>query len=128
MAKLAGREEYPFYYGARHELLGIAYDLRNSMTEAEKALWQKLRKKQVKGYKFRRQHPIKDFVVDFFCYEAKLVVEVDGGVHDHSTQRERDKERTVILKMLGLRELRFKNEEVLNEIENVVSIISKNLP
>ena len=125
MVKLKGREEYPIYYGAKPELLGIAYDLRNSMTEAEKVLWKQLRNRQVKGFRFRRQHPVGEFVVDFFCYEAKLVIELDGEAHDNSFQKERDLERTKILKSMGLREIRFKNEEVLNDPEDVVSRIAE---
>jgi very-short-patch-repair endonuclease len=128
MVKLKGREEYPIYYGAKPELLGIAYDLRRTMTEAERALWEKLRNRQVKGYRFRRQHPISEFVVDFFCYEAKLIIELDGEVHNDPFQRERDNERTKMLKSMGLDEIRFRNEEVLTNLEEVVSKILKNLP
>jgi len=128
MVKIRGREEYPIYYGATPELLGMAYDLRNSMTNAEKLLWKKLRNRQVKGYRFRRQHPIKDFVVDFFCYEVKLVIELDGGFHDDPFQSERDKERTKILHSLGLTELRFRNDEVFNTLEEVTKKISERLP
>jgi very-short-patch-repair endonuclease len=127
MVKIKGREEYPIYYGATTKILGIAYDLRYSMTESEKTLWKKLRNKQVKGYRFRRQHPIGEFVVDFFCYEAKLIIELDGEAHDNPFQMERDLERTKILKSLGLKEIRFKNEEVLTHIENVISTIAENL-
>jgi very-short-patch-repair endonuclease len=127
MVKLKGREEYPIYFGAKPEMLGIAYDLRNKMTDAEKALWKKLRNRQVKGYRFRRQHPIGEFVVDFFCYEAKLVIELDGESHDNSFQIERDKERTTILKSLGLIEIRFRNEEVMKNIEDVIYKISAHL-
>lgn len=127
MVKLRGREEYPFYYGAKPEILGIAYDLRNRMTEVEKVLWKKLRDRQLNGYRFRRQHPIGDFVVDFFCYTAKLVIEIDGEVHDNSFQKERDLERTRILNNMGLREIRFRNEDVLNNIDLVLSKIAEEL-
>ncbi len=127
MVKIKGREEYPIYYGAKPKLLGIAYDLRRSMTEAEKLLWRKLRNRQVKGYRFRRQHPIRDFVVDFFCYDAKLIVELDGDVHNDPFQMERDKERTKVLKDLGLTEIRFSNDEVFNNPDEVVSKIADHL-
>ncbi len=123
MVKLGGREEFPFYFGAKVDLLKFAWKLRNSMTVAEKVLWEKLRNKQLLGYRFRRQHPIKDFIVDFFCYDAMLVIEVDGEVHDQKKQEERDKERTAILKKLGINELRFKNEEVMNQLESVIERI-----
>jgi very-short-patch-repair endonuclease len=127
MVKLRGREEYPFYFGAKVELLKIAWKLRNSMTPAEKILWGKLRNKQVLGYRFRRQHPIKDFIVDFFCYDAMLVIEVDGEVHDQGKQIERDIERTNILRKLGIKELRFKNEEVINQLDQVIEKIEVKL-
>ena len=127
MAKLTGREEYPIYFGAKPELLRIAGELRKNMTVAEQMLWQKLRNRQVSGYRFRRQHPVRDVVVDFFCYQAMLVVEIDGKMHDTSYQEERDIERTKILKMLGLRELRFRNEEVINDLENVIRRIEAEL-
>lgn len=127
MVKLSGREEYPVYFGAKPELLMIAADLRKNMTEAEKALWGRLRNRQVNGYRFRRQHPIKDFVVDLFCYEAMLIIEVDGEVHDDPYQKERDIERTKILKSLGLKELRFKNKEVMNNIDLVLRKITDEL-
>ena len=120
MVKLTGREEYPFYFGAKPNILKIAGDLRKKMTPAEKVLWHKLRNRKVKGFRFRRQHPIHEFVVDFFCYEALLVIEVDGKVHKIPYQKERDIERTRILKSFGLTELRFSNEEVMSEIERVL--------
>lgn len=120
MAKLGGREDYPFYFGAGPELLRIAGDLRKSMTPAEKILWEKLRNRKIKGFRFRRQHPIKDFIVDFFCYDAMLLIEVDGSVHDDKSRMERDQQRTLILKRLGIKEIRFKNEEVINHIDQVI--------
>ena len=127
MAKIRGREEYPIYYGANPEMLGIAYDLRKRMTVAEKALWEKLRNRQVKDYRFRRQHPIGEFVVDFFCYEGKLVIELDGEAHDDPFQKERDIQRTMILQSLGLKEMRFRNQEVLDNPDDVVSKIAEML-
>jgi very-short-patch-repair endonuclease len=127
MVKLSGREEYPIYFGAGPELLRIAGDLRKSMTPAEKVLWERLRNRQVKGYRFRRQHPIKDFVVDFFCYEALLVIEVDGSVHEESYQVERDEQRTLIMKRLGIKEIRFSNEEVINHQDQVIRRIEAEL-
>jgi very-short-patch-repair endonuclease len=127
MAKLRGQEDYPIYFGAGPELLKLAGELRKSMTPAEKVLWIRLRNRQVKGYRFRRQHPVEDFIVDFFCYDAMLVVEVDGTVHDDPTQRERDEQRTMILKRLDLKEIRFTNEEVMNDIDQVINRIESAL-
>ena len=123
MAKLRGQEDYPIYFGAGPEMLRIAGDLRKSMTPAEKVLWERLRNKQVSGLRFRRQHPIKDFVVDFFCYDAMLVIEVDGTVHDETSQKERDEQRTIILKKLGLKEIRFANYEVIHHTDQVIKKI-----
>jgi very-short-patch-repair endonuclease len=86
-----------------------------------------LRNRQVKGYRFRRQHPIKDFVADFFCYDAMLVIEVDGSVHNDASRRERDEQRTLILKSLGLKEIRFSNEEVINHTDQVIKKIESEL-
>jgi len=127
MAKLGGREDYPFYFGAGPETLRLAGDLRKSMTPAEKVLWEKLRNRQVRGFRFRRQHPIKDFIVDFFCYDAMLIIEVDGSVHDEIKQNERDEQRTLILNRLGIREIRFTNYEVINHTDQVIKKIEEEL-
>jgi len=94
--------------------------LRRNMTDAEQALWKRLRGCQVKNYKFRRQHPFGDFILDFICLEAGLVVEVDGGQHNESAQ---DSARDQVLANAGLRVMRFWNNQVLNEIESVVEAI-----
>jgi very-short-patch-repair endonuclease len=127
MVQLIGKEAYPFYFGARPELLRIAANLRKNMTPAEKVLWEQLRNRQLMGCRFRRQHPIFEFVVDFFCYEAMLVIEVDGDVHEDSFQAERDAERTKILKGFGINELRFRNEEVMHNAEGVLKRIEDEL-
>ena len=123
MVKLSGQEDYPIYFGAGPELLRLAGDLRKSMTPAEKILWERLRKRQINGFRFRRQHPIKDFIVDFFCYDAMLIIEIDGEVHTDSYQNERDIQRTMILKRLGLKELRFTNHQVFNQTEKIINKI-----
>jgi very-short-patch-repair endonuclease len=128
MVKIRGEEDYPIYFGAEPELMRVAGDLRRAMTPAEKVLWKRLRKRQVNGFKFRRQHPLKEFVVDFFCYDAMLVIEVDGEIHDADYQNERDIQRTHILKKLGIKEIRFKNEEVMNNLEVVIKTIESELP
>ncbi len=91
--------------------------LRHAMTDAERFLWKALRHKQIAGYKFRRQHPFEDFVLDFVCLEKKLVIEIDGGQH---TERDiPDKIRTRKLEKAGFCVLRFWNHEVLGQIEAV---------
>ena len=127
MAKLSGREIYPIYFGAKPELLRIAGDLRHSMTKAERILWKQLRNRKLSGYKFRRQHPFNEIILDFYCHDARLSIELDGNVHHDPYQRDRDKERTFILNQFGIKELRFANWEVENQIEKVLNKIKENL-
>jgi very-short-patch-repair endonuclease len=91
------------------------------MTEAEKRLWRCLRSKQLGGYKFRRQHPVGDYVVDFVCLEAKLVVEIDGG--QHAEQQHYDVLRSERLVQKGFQVVRFWNNEVMTNIEAVKAAI-----
>jgi very-short-patch-repair endonuclease len=107
--------------GTSVEVEGAARRLRRRATRAEAVLWTALRREQVEGLHFRRQHPVGRFVLDFYCPAAKLVVEVDGDVHD--LQEERDAERTRVLRAAGYRVIRFRNEEVLNHLESVVGRI-----
>ncbi len=92
-------------------------DLRREMTDAERLLWRHLRRRQVEGLKFRRQHPLGRFIVDFVCIEAALVIEVDGG--QHGERQAQDAARTAWLNRQGYRVLRFWNNEVLNDIDAV---------
>jgi len=93
--------------------------LRKEMTVEERKLWNGLRGWKVGGgVKFRRQHPMESFILDFYCPAHKLCLEVDGGIHD--TQQERDEARDAALKALGIRTLRFRNEEVMKNIESVL--------
>lgn len=100
--------------------------LRSNMTDAEHRLWQRLRGKQLYGLKFRRQHPYGDYVLDFVCLEAKLVVEVDGG--QHTEQRREDKVRDASLKAAGFQVLRFWNHEVMQQLDDVMQAIVAALP
>ena len=94
--------------------------LRNTMTDAEIRLWQRLRGRQIAGCKFRRQHPFMDYVLDFVCLERRLVVEVDGGQH---LDNQRDQVRDKRLLEAGFEVLRFWNNQVLQEIDSVVEVI-----
>jgi len=127
MSKIKGAEEYPIYYGAKPQGLRLAGDLRYNMTPAEKHLWKQLRNRKMDGFRFRRQHPVDEFIVDFFCYEANLVIELDGESHLDTTQIERDVERTRILNKHGLKVIRFKNEELEYNMEDVILKIKKEL-
>ncbi len=92
------------------------------MTKAEQVLWAALRYRKARGLRFRRQHPVDRFVLDFFCPSAKLAIELDGSVHDQ--QAERDEERTRVLEAAGYRVIRFRNEEVLNDLPSVLRRIT----
>jgi|SRR6185312_4493094 len=111
--------ELPFYFNASPEILKRAEVLRNQMTEAEKVLWERLRKNKVRGYRFRAQHPISKFIVDFYCHKASLVIEIDGDIHRNEIVAERDEGREEELKRLGLIVLRFTNTEVLKNTDAV---------
>lgn len=115
-------------YGLRHgsrDSLAKARALRRHATDAERRLWHRLRRQQVEGARFRRQQPIGPYIVDFFCYEQRLVIEVDGG--QHTEQTEYDLARTNYLKDNGLRVLRFWDNEVLLDIDAAVERIREEL-
>ncbi len=101
--------------------------LRNNMTDAERHLWAKIRMKQLKGYQFYRQKPLGDYIVDFFCPRAKLVIEVAGSQHFANEMTEYDRIRTEYLNGLGLRVLRFTNLDVLTHSEGIVESIIENM-
>lgn len=100
-----------------------ALEMRREPTPAENALWQRLRNRQVQGAKFRRQHAIGNFIVDFACIEKRLVIEVEGAVHDNLDQIQRDLERQAIIEANGYRVVRFRNAEALNATDSVVHVI-----
>lgn len=100
---------------------------RKNPTDAEIALWQQLRNRNIDGFKFRRQHPVAGFIPDFVCLEAKLIVEVDGGYHSAEEQQRYDEARTKWLNENKYTLLRFRNEEVLNYTEKVISEIRTKL-
>jgi very-short-patch-repair endonuclease len=102
------------------EKLERAKELRREMTPAEKLLWQEVRAKKL-GVRFRRQQIIQGFIVDFYCHKAGLVIEVDGDIHD--IQQEEDARREKALSALGLKIVRFKNDEVVRNLSAVVGKI-----
>lgn len=99
----------------------FAKDLRQQATQAEQTLWQRLRNRQILNAKFRRQHPIPPYIVDFVCLERQLIVEADGG--QHAERQTQDEKRTAFLEAQGFRVLRFWNNEVLTETETVLEVI-----
>lgn len=109
----------------RRELKQRSRQLRDNMTEAERRLWERIRMRQLKGYHFYRQKPVGDYIVDFFCHRAKLVIEIDSSHHLVGETIEYDQIRDDYLSSLGLKVLRFANEEVLNNTEGVVERIEE---
>jgi very-short-patch-repair endonuclease len=99
--------------------------LRKNMTDAERAIWQSVRNRQLSGFKFRRQRPIGPYIVDFVCAEKKIIIEIDGGQHALNT--EHDDKRSEFLRNEGYRVLRFWNSDVLKEKNAVLEEILLNL-
>jgi very-short-patch-repair endonuclease len=114
------------FYGASQEIFRRAKDLRNNLTPSEYILWIYL-KENINGYKFRRQHPINIFIADFYCHKAKLVIEIDGEIHNRQEQKEHDLGRTVEIEKLGIKVIRFTNKEVQENIEKVICKIKQYL-
>jgi very-short-patch-repair endonuclease len=100
-----------------------ARQLRKNLTDSERALWTRLRGKQIAGVQFYRQKPIGDYIVDFYAPKAKLVIEIDGFQHLEAHCAEKDRERDERLSRLGLRVLRFNSRQVLKESEGVMEVI-----
>ena len=112
---------------ASPETFARAKELRKNMTPAEIVLWQRLRNHQIDGFYFRRQHPIKYFIADFYCAKADLIVELDGGIHNNPENEEWDINRTAELEKSGITVIRFTNEEVIYDTENVIRKIRHQL-
>jgi very-short-patch-repair endonuclease len=112
--------------GANPRLFHFARLNRKAQTEAEKILWGCLRNRKL-GFKFRRQHPIADFIADFFCLESNLVVEVDGDYHNELEQQQYDEGRTYELSELNISVIRFTNKEVVENLEYVLKTILNHL-
>jgi DNA-3-methyladenine glycosylase len=109
------------------KLLPLKRRLRANQTSAEQLLWLKLRSKQIHGLKFRRQHEIGSYIVDFFCPERSLVIEVDGNVHAIDTQQTRDLERENYLTTFGLQIIRYTNDEIFNNLSGVLENLALRL-
>ena len=101
--------------------MNLAREMRSGMTEAEKELWSRLRRRQIEGLRFRRQHPNGRYIADFCCHESRLVIELDGGYHIR--REEYDRNRDEYLTGGGYTVLRFTNEDVLHKIEEVIETI-----
>ena len=112
--------ERTMFYGASRNTFDKARLLRNNMTEAEKILWEKLKDRNVFKAKFRRQHPIGIFIVDFYCHEYKLAVEIDGEIHLKYEVIEYDDGRSHDIEQFGVKILRFTNNEVFTDLNKVM--------
>ena len=100
-----------------------AQQLRRNQTETEKLLWDQLKGNKINGLKFRRQHPIHLFIADFYCHQLQLIIELDGDYHFTKEQILKDQERTAMLNENGLEVIRFKNDEIINNLDLVLSQI-----
>ncbi|ABC98542.1 hypothetical protein SYN65AY6LI_03075 [Synechococcus sp. 65AY6Li] len=122
-SRAAGEGGYELPRASR-ELIARARQLRREATTAESLLWELLRDRRLLGRKFRRQHPIGQFIADFFCDDARLIIEIDGAVHREPTQQERDRLREEILREHGFAILRFTNDQILDRTEQVLQEIA----
>lgn len=118
---------YPFFHGASGDTFGKARELRKSMTMAEQELWKHIRKNQLDGFRFRRQHPVAQFILDFYCHDSKLAIEVDGLIHDQRDQKLYDQERDIVIHELGVKVIRFKNEDIFQNLPEILTKIRSEL-
>ena len=109
------------------ELLTFARELRKNQTDAENLLWMVVRGRRFDGFKFRRQQPLGGYILDFYCHEALLAIELDGGGHAEDQQIEYDRVRSEVLASAGVDVLRFWNHDVLQNTESVLEVIWSHL-
>ena len=108
-----------------HNLVSLSRNLRKNQTDAENLIWRHLRRNQLEGFSFRRQHPIGKYIVDFVCLEKRLILEIDGGQHD--LEKDKDGQRTNWLMSEGYRVLNFWNNDVLTNLQGVLETIRLNI-
>jgi very-short-patch-repair endonuclease len=111
--------------GAKPPIFENARALRQRETVAEKLIWSRVRNRKLNGRKFRRQHAIDRYILDFYCHECRLAVELDGGGHLKKEQREYDELRSKVLGEHNIKVIRFQNEDVINDLERVLEEIVK---
>ncbi len=102
-------------------------ELRKNLTPSEARLWKYIQRKQLNGKKFRRQYSVGGYVLDFYCPECKLAIEIDGSSHDSKMKHQYDEERTKFLNAVGIRVIRFRNIDVLKNIDEVLEEIKRSL-
>ena len=127
MKKLKPNHDEGMWKGAPSDSFTKAQFLRRNETKAEKLLWEKLRNNQLEGLKFRRQHPVNIYIADFYCHKFKLIIELDGDYHDQEEQKQKDEVRTEVLRLNDLKIIRFKNEEVEQDINQVLTTIKNKI-
>ena len=127
MKKLKPNHDDGMWKGAPSDSFSKAQFLRRNETIAEKLLWEKLRNNQLGGLKFRRQHPVNIYIADFYCHKFKLIIEIDGDYHNQEEQKQKDKVRTEVLRLNDLKIIRFKNEEVEQDINQVLTTIKNKI-
>ena len=107
----------------RHELKSRRQELRNNMPPAEVILWQRLRGRQVLGYKFRRQYSVGPYVLDFYCFGLRLAIELDGDSHFREGAAQKDREREDFIRGFGIHVLRFLNTDVYENLEGLLEVL-----
>ena len=127
MKKLKPNYDDGMWKGAPSDSFSKAQLLRRNETKAEKLLWEKLRNNQLGGLKFRRQHPVNIYIADFYCHKFKLIIELDGDYHNQEEQKQKDEVRTEVLGLNDLKIIRFKNEEVEQDINQVLTTIKNKI-
>ena len=127
MKKLKPNHDDGMWKGAPSDSFSKAQFLRRNETKAEKLLWEKLRNNQLEGLKFRRQHPVNIYIADFYCHKFKLIIELDGDYHNQEEQKQKDEVRTEVLRLNDLKIIRFKNEEVERDINQVLITIKNKI-
>ena len=127
MVNMGKSVEREMFFGAKPEIFKLASELRKHSTEAEMILWEHLRNFRLKGYKFRRQHPIDIFIADFYCHKIRLIIELDGEVHFNDESREHDDGRTGELEKHGIKVIRFTNNQIIENLELVLEQITISL-
>ena len=121
----AGRGSLAPRFSRTLSMTSRARRLRNEITKAERKLWNTLRRDQLEGFHFRRQHPVGPYVVDFYCPSIRLALEVDGGQHNYDKRQNRDRRRTRWLESRGITVLRFWNNDITENLEGVWSEIAR---
>ncbi|HYQ56719.1 MAG TPA: endonuclease domain-containing protein [Draconibacterium sp.] len=114
--------EKQMYFGATPVTFKKAKQLRSRMTPSEEKLWEHLKRKQICGVRFRRQHPIETFIVDFYCHAAKLAIEIDGDIHNKT--KDYDNRRTKEIEKYKIAVLRYTNEEIKSSLKKVIADIT----